>query len=188
MSKVPNDKLEPIAAQLGDVGLAPALAYFRPLIGCQLDDDKTIEARMLAAAKFLQEWLALYGGLEEWGFEIPDCVDDISWRLEELIPFLSQHILDRGSGDGRRIICAGVIVEAYRLLHGDDIPIHSIELRQACEDLWQACDNPTTQTAKGAAAGAEVGDNWRRFLERVRDGDEWVRGRLELYKTPEKNI
>ena len=143
---------------------------------------------MLACAKYLQEWLPLYARLRDWGFEISDYVDDASTNLEELILFLAQHVLDRGSGDERRVVCASIIVEAYRLLHGDNIPIHSIALRQACEDLWQACDNPTTQTAKGAAVGADVRDNWRRFLERVRDGNEWVRGRLELYKTPEKNI
>jgi hypothetical protein len=182
---------EEVAAKLGanDADwLPPALRYFRPLIGCQLDDDKTVEGRMLACAKFLQEWLPLYARLRDWGFEIPDYVDDASTNLEELIPFLAQHFLDCGSGDGRRIICASVCVEACRLLYGDSIPIHSIAIRQACEDLWQACGNPTTQTAKGAAVGADVRDNWRRFLERVRNGNEWVRGRLELYKLDAKNI
>jgi hypothetical protein len=143
---------------------------------------------VLAAARYLQEWLPLYGHLEDYGLdEAPPCVDQVDDGLVELVPFLAQQVLDRGSGDGRRVVRASVCVEAYRLIHGS-VPIHSADLRQACETLWLACGNTTTQSAKGAALGADVRDNWRRFLERVRDGDDWVRSRLELYKLDPKRI
>src|SRR5262249_37568248 len=99
---------EEVAAQLAKnvpADWLPApLASFRPLSGSQLDDDKTIEGRMLAAAIYLQEWLPLYGHLEDWGFEIPDCVDQVDDGLVDLVPFLAQQLRDRGSGDGRRIV------------------------------------------------------------------------------------
>jgi hypothetical protein len=36
--------------------------------------------------------------------------------------------------------------------------------------------------------GADVRDNWRRCLEDVATGDDWVRSRLELYKTRPKIV
>jgi hypothetical protein len=76
------------------------------------------------------------------------------------------------------LLCAAVCVEGYRLVHNGNLEPHSGDLRQACEDLWQACGNPTT----AKAVGADARDNWRRSIEQVASGDEWVRSRLELYK------
>jgi hypothetical protein len=106
--------------------LPPALAYFRPVIGSQLDNDRTLERRMFACAKYLQEWLPLYGQLEDWGIEIPLCVDEVDAGLVELVPFLAQQVLDRGSGDGRRVICASVEAQRAEPVIPDDMSYEEI--------------------------------------------------------------
>ena len=63
----------------------------------------------------------------------------------------------------RREICAAVIIEASKLLHGKVEP-RSSKLAQACADYWQAC------TRKGSDP-----DNWRRHIERaVEINHEWI--------------
>jgi hypothetical protein len=164
--------------------LVQALEFFARLIGQPKNDGEleTIERKLFASAKYLQDWLQLYIRLEDFGFEFPICVDEAAQSVEELLQFLAKELSHSTNGDPRRKLCAAVCVESYRVFHGHLTP-HSLDLRQACEDLWQACDNPTTQRAEGAAKGSDVRDNWRRSLERVAAGDEWVRSRLELYKT-----
>lgn len=185
-----NDVAKRLADDDPPEWLVQALGWFARLIGGQRSDGELeiIDQRLFASAKYLQDWLQLYIRLEDYGFEFPVCVDEAAQSVEELLQFLAKELTYSTSGDPRRKLCAAVCVEGYRLLHDDHLEPHSQELRQACEDLWQACGNTRTQTAKGAALGADVRDNWRRFLERVRDGDEWVRGRLELYKLDPKNI
>ena len=166
--------------------LVQGLKWFARLIGRPKHDGetKTIDYRRFAAAKYLQDWLPLYAHLERYGFEIPICVDQTTQDLEELLLFLAKQISHSTSGDPRRKLCAAVCVESYRFFHNDYVELHSGNLRQACEDLWQASGNPTT----AKAVGADARDNWRRSLEDVADGDEWVRSRLELYKTSTKII
>jgi hypothetical protein len=170
--------------------LVQSLEFFARLIGQPKHDAEleTIERKLFASAKLLQNWLQLYTRLEDYGFEIPVCVDDTTQNIEELLQFLAKQITHSTSGDPRRNLCAAVCVESYRLLHDDQLKPHSADLRQACEDLWLAWDNPTTQRPDGPAKGSDVRDNWRRSLEHVAAGDEWVRSRLELYKTSIKII
>jgi hypothetical protein len=167
--------------------LIQTLEEFKLLIKWAEDDD-TVERNLLRCAKYLELYLPMYEDLERFGFETPPCVDTTTQCLADLIPFLTKEVAQSSSGDPRRRLCAAVCVESYRLLHDDQLKPHSLDLRQACEDLWQACGNPTTQTAKGAAKGSDVRDNWRRSLEHAASGHEWVRSRLELYKTDIKKI
>jgi hypothetical protein len=167
--------------------LVQALEEFKHLIRQPRSDPETevIERKLFLYAEYIQRWLPLYARLEDYGFEGPwNCIDDLSTNLEELRQFLAKEITHSTSGDPRRKLCAAVCVESYRFLHDGHVEPHSGNLRQACEDLWQASGNPTT----AKAVGADVRDNWRRCLEDVATGDDWVRSRLELYKTRAKII
>jgi hypothetical protein len=176
--------LETVAEKLAN-GQRPdwlmlALGWFAELIGGKRQDSEleTIERRVVQSAEFLQRWLPLYARLGDYGFEVPDCIDTVGNGLEELLPFLLEQI-HSPSRDVRRLLCAAVCVEGYRLLNNGHLEPHSHDLRQACEDLWQVSGNLTT----AKAAGADARDNWRRSLEQVSsDSHEWVRSRLELYK------
>jgi hypothetical protein len=172
--------------------LASALEWFARMIGAQTNSDETVERNLLSSAFYLQGWLAIYGRMEKkYGIKTPVCVDEVSNALEELIPFLAEQLRHPRLGgkvpDDRRPLCASVCTEAYRLLHGNLKP-HSSDLRAACEALWLACGNPSTGTVEGAVAGADVGDNWRRFLERVAVGDDWVRSRFDVVRNQHEKI
>jgi hypothetical protein len=183
-----NDVAKRLADDDPPQWLVQSLEFFARLVGQPKNDAEleTIERKLFASAKYLQDWLQLYTGLERYGFEIPVCVDDTTQNVEELLQFLAKQLAHTTSGDPRRKLCAAVCVESYRLLHDDHLEPHSQDLRQACEDLWQASGNPTTQTAEGAAKGSDVRDNWRRCLGDAAVGDDWVRSRLELYKNGNK--
>jgi hypothetical protein len=169
--------------------LLQALEEFANLIRQPRSDPETetIERKMFRYAEYIQRWLELYRRLEKYGFELEISLDDIDTKLEELRQFLDKELTHSTSGDPRRKLCAAVCVEGYRLFH-DHVQPHSGNLRQTCEDLWQACGNPTTQTAEGVAKGSDVRENWRRSLEDVAAGDQWVRSRFELYKSSTKII
>jgi len=179
--------LNDVGKRLADDGddppewLVQALEEFAHLIGQPKNDPEmdTIERKLFRYAEYIQRWLPLYARLEDYEFEGPwNCIDDLSSNLEELRQFLAKEITHSTSGDPRRKLCAAICIESYRFFHNDYVELHSGNLRQACEDLWQASGNPTT----AKVVGADVRDNWRRSLEDVADGDEWVRSRLEFYK------
>jgi hypothetical protein len=184
------DALEGVAKRLaGDdppQWLVQALEEFAQLIRQPKNDPEieTIERNLFSSAKYLQDWLPLYTHLERYGFEIPGYVDATTQNVHELLQFLAEQISHSTSGDPRRKLCAAVCVEGYRFFHKGYVEPHSSNIRQACEDLWLACDNPTT----AKAVGADVRENWRRKLEDVAASDEWVRSRFELYKTSIKII
>jgi hypothetical protein len=140
--------------------------------------------KMLKAARDLEDLLPTYTiSDDEWDFQIPDCVETILICLPELIEFLESQLPSPRRGgpfpDDRRVICAGICAEAYRLIH-HDLRVHSGDLRQACEDYWVACGNSETGTS-------DVRDNWRKPLEQhVAEGDDWIRSQMELYLTGRK--
>ena len=179
--------LEEVAKRLADHDppqwLLQALEEFANLIRQPRSDPETetIERKMFRYAEYIQRWLELYRRLEKYGFELEISLDDIDTKLEELRQFLAKELTHSTSGDPRRKLCAAVCVEGYRLFH-DHVQPHSGNLRQTSEDLWLACGNPTT----AKAVGADVRENWRRSLEDVAAGDEWVLSRFELYKTSTK--
>jgi hypothetical protein len=71
---------------------------------------------------------------------------------------------------GQRLTCAAVVVEAWKLIHGNAKP-QSIEVLSACADYWQACG--------GAERDAK---NWRRDTEHaVAEPDRFVQQGLAGY-------
>jgi hypothetical protein len=143
-------------------------------------DDLKIEKNMLAAARYLDRWLPMYIRQSDppWNFEYSaeaEAAESLSIALFEMIRLLEEDInaVPRRVGgpnpDRRRPICAGVIGEAYRLIH-EQLEPYSQHLQQACEYYWQACGNePTGQYGYRR--------NWERFLKEyvARGSDDWVR-------------
>ena len=127
--------------------LIQALEEFADLIRQPRNDPEidTIERNLFRYAEYIQRWLPLYARLEDYEFEGPwNCIDDLSSNLEEFRQFLAKEITHSTSGDPRRKLCAAVCAEGYRFLHDGHLEPHSLNIRQACEDLWLACGNPTT--------------------------------------------
>jgi hypothetical protein len=169
-------------------GLEDFSLYFRLPKGDP--DDLEIEKNMLKAARYLDDWLQIYLRLSEppWNFEYPEAeaVENLSIALFEVIELLEKDINDlprRAGGpkpDRRRLICAAVIGEAYRLLH-EQLEPYSQHLQQACEHYWQACGNePTGQYGYRR--------NWERNLQKYVDSgsDDWVRGKWVAHLTGPK--
>jgi hypothetical protein len=81
------------------------------------------------------------------------------------------QILAKPRGKGRQPkmdqrICAGVVVEAWRLCHGEVEP-RSEDLYGACEEYWAAC------------GGERIGpdgdiEKWRRHVEKSLE-NQWIR-------------
>src|SRR5262249_101604 len=145
--------------------------------------DREINEHMLEAAQYLTKWLPVYAYLEEFGFECPACVDTASNALHELIEILEKDISEARTGPGRkpniqRRICACVVVEAWRLIHGEVQP-RSGALGETCIDYWLACGRELTD---------EINDpeNWRRIVGYVIDEGEGVQEILERYRMSEK--
>jgi hypothetical protein len=139
-------------------------------------EDMEIDKGMLAAAQYLTKWLPVYAYLEEFGFECPDCVDAASNALHELIEILEKDISEAPTGPGKKPniqqrICASVVVEAWRLIHGEVQP-RSGALGETCIAYWVACGRELTD---------EINDpeNWKHAIKYVLDKGEGVRDILE---------
>jgi hypothetical protein len=93
--------------------LVQGLGWFGRLIGRPKSDGEfeTIDRRLFASAKYLEDWLQMYTRLERYGFEVPSFFDDLSTGLYELQEFLAKEITHSTSGDPRRKLCAAVCVE-----------------------------------------------------------------------------
>jgi len=76
--------------------------------------------------------------------------------------------------DMTREICAGVVIEAWKLVHGKAQP-RSLKLQEACEEYWKAWGGNESDP-----------ENWRRVIARALHRHAWIRGVLERYKTPTK--
>jgi len=74
--------------------LVQSLEFFARLIGQPKNDAEleTIERKLFASAKYLQDWHQLYTGLERYGFEIPVCVDETTQNVEELLQFVAKQL------------------------------------------------------------------------------------------------
>src|SRR5262245_9749316 len=145
---------------------------------------REIDEHMLEAAQYLTKWLPIYYDLEkEFGFECPDCVDNASNSLHELTEILEKDMNQARTGVGRkaniqRRICASVVIEAWRLIHGKVKP-RSRGLSETCIDYWLACGRELTD---------EINDpeNWRLSVQEALDEGEGVREILERYRMSEK--
>ena len=140
-------------------------------------EDMEIDKGMLEAAQYLTKWLPVYAYLEEFGFEYPDCVDKASNALHELIEILEKDISEAQTGPGQkpniqRRICASVVVEAWRLIHGKEVEHRSESLGETCRDYWLACGREHTDVVDDP-------ENWRPYIGYVLDKGEGVREVLE---------
>jgi hypothetical protein len=130
--------------------------------------------QMDRAAEVLLRWLPFYYQSMGYGAQCPDEVTVVLAslpRIKKDLELLSRKRTGRRP-DVRREICAAVIIEAWKLIHGKAEP-RSQQLEQACKDYWGVC------------GGAEIGatddpENWRRPIERALATDhEWVRAILQ---------
>jgi hypothetical protein len=133
------------------------------------EDMAGIIERMDDAAEVLLKFLPAFERLPA-GLQCPSDVALVLYGLPKIRKDLARL---RQSKQGRRPvvgreICAAVIVEAWKIIHGKAEP-RSLQLQQACDDYWRAC------------GGAPIGDveNWRRSVERALATDHsWVRSIL----------
>jgi hypothetical protein len=165
MSRVPDDKLEPIAAQLGAEGVDWAvdrLRRYAPLIGLHGKGyDDSFDRLAFESAHYLESWLAIeIKGYEKIGDDPPDCVEDASSKLHELLPLIAEYIRQPRKGgptpDNRRHFCASVCAGIWKDVH-DAYQPRSERLWEACEAYWLACNRAET-SAVGRLR------NWERYL------------------------
>jgi hypothetical protein len=104
-------------------------------------------------------------------------VKEVRIVLDLLLPIRKdfERALRKGTGrpqDIRKLICAGVMMEAWRLCRGRVEP-HSLEFREACAAYWKAC------------GGKPMGDPiyWRHPIEKAIAADwGWLRGVMVAVK------
>jgi hypothetical protein len=134
---------------------------------------KPVVEQMQQAATTLLRWLPIYQHLP-FGIQCPDDVTVVLDALPRIIKDL-ERLNRRRTGRNRiitREICAAVVVEAWRMIHGKAGP-RSEGVQEACKEYWRAC------------GGEEIGEtddieNWRRPLELAIAHDHaWVRSVLE---------
>jgi hypothetical protein len=187
LQRTPNSKFDGVARSIakGDPPewLLLALEHFSDGIGVDHTSDldkrfDTIIERIQDGAHVLMTWLPIWEHLP-YGMK---CPKDVAVVLDAL-PRIKKDLdrLDRKQ-IGRRPkvqleICAAVVVEAWKLLHGRAKP-RSLQLQQACSDYWRAC------------GGKQVGEtddpeNWRRSIKRSLETDhDWVRRVLLAVQNP----
>lgn len=172
--------LADVAARIGpEPWLLPALEHFSQFIGWSRPGMPSTKARkidekMLEAAKYLYKWLQSYEGLEKLGFECPECVHEVQGPLWDVIELLEADIRDPARKlDGKRSLCASVVIEAWQLIHGKiKTPESLLEL---CRDYWLACGGEWTDQAHNT-------DNWRRPIQYAIDEGQGVREIFETYR------
>jgi len=111
------------------------------------------------------------------GIQSPDVASalDVLPRIRRLLaPVVKSS--PRGGGPRQNVLhktCAAVVVEAWRLVHGEPQP-YSTELWNACNEYWQACG--------GEYRGGDV-DNWKRDAEKaVAAPHVWIRNFLSALR------
>ena len=151
------------------------LEYFNGFIGKEIDPQhrkvgSRVFQQMDKAASVLLRWLPVYK-YSAFGIKCPNEVDVILNALPHLrrdLERLNRPRPAHRSSNVQREICAAVIAEAWKILHGKIEP-RSDQLQQACADYWLAC------------GGKQIGEtndreNWRRPIERALGTDhKWVR-------------
>jgi hypothetical protein len=155
--------------------LMVGLEHFSDFVGTKrstAEDDKRfldLLHRMHDAADFLIKNLPFYECLPA-GLKMPDDVIIALDVLPRIKADLARSQKRSRSGGPRpnvpRWVCAAVVVEAWKLIHGEVEP-RSIALAEACNEYWQACG--------GEHRGKDI-ENWRRDIEQaVSDNQEWIR-------------
>ena len=162
--------------------LVPGLEFFSGFVGADpssSDDHKQgrkIFEHMHDAADLLIKRLPLFKHLP-MGARSPDVelALDVLPRVRELLA-RAMKPSPRGGGPHPNVprkTCAAVVVEAWRLVHGEPEP-YSIELWKACNEYWQACG--------GQYRGGDV-DNWKRDAEEaIAANHVWIRDILSALR------
>ena len=105
-----------------------------------------------------------------FGLRAPNKVVLVLGLLPEVRRYIDRACQPRTARkpDAEHIICAGVIVEAWKLIHGKAVP-RSEKVYEACEEYWQACGGPAIDL-----------DNWRRHVEKAsaKNANPWIREAL----------
>jgi hypothetical protein len=104
-----------------------------------------------------------------YGIEYPEDVAvvlDALPRIKKDLDRLDQKQIGRRP-DAQREICAAVIVEAWKIIHGRAKP-RSLKLEQVCSDYWRACGGEQI-------GGWDDPENWRRPIKRALETDHsWI--------------
>jgi hypothetical protein len=138
-----------------------------PITSEEQKDVAPIIAKMHDAAAYLTKFLPMYSRMP-----LGLLSDDVAVALKVLPRIrddLARNVNMPARAGGQkpnvpRKVCAAVIVEAWRIIHGKPEP-YSRNLWDACTAYWQACNQ-----------GYRPGDNWERDAKAaVADNHEWIR-------------
>lgn len=158
--------------------LTLSLAHFSKIIAEEpvLSDDARRLAikRMDDAADYLIKWLPTFHHAALLDF--PD--DGALQALPRLKFFLDRAMDTARAGElrpnVRRQTCAAVVVEAWRITHGEPVP-DGLRLWEACNEYWKACGYEYYQVST---------ETWRRYCQAIADGNygKWIRVVLQAYR------
>ena len=129
------------------------------------DDYRRMVGKTLVASDMLMNYLPAFQHLP-MGFQCPRDIAVVLDALPRIMLLLEKANPMPRAGhrrNSRQGICAGVIVEIWKLVHGKVEPRNQ-QLYEACGAYWNACGNPEI----GATVALE---NWRRAAERASGSD-----------------
>jgi hypothetical protein len=97
LAKVPVNKFEPIAAQLGAAGVDWAidrLRRYERIVGGHIESGDDFSDRLAyESALYLERWLRFETkGYEKIGEDHPTLIEDVSTGLHELLPLIKEYI------------------------------------------------------------------------------------------------
>jgi hypothetical protein len=153
--------------------LASGLEHFSGFVGAAQttsDERKRFEkilGEMHDAADLLIKWLPAFKALPVGPDDVAIALDVLP-RIKDRLARAALRASRKGGKDPNvhRQVCAAVVVEAWRHIHGKPEP-HSPRLWEACNEYWRACG--------GEYRGADV-DTWRRDAEHAAIGNHvWIR-------------
>jgi hypothetical protein len=132
--------------------------------------------RMHDAADYLIKWIPTFNHTALLDF--PDEAAAALRALPRVKRFLANATPSRAGGPSpnvRRHTCAAVVVEAWRIVHGEPEP-EGLKLWEACNEYWKACGHEYYQVST---------ETWRRYCQAVADGTygRWIRVVLLAYRT-----
>jgi hypothetical protein len=190
LQRTPNSKFTDVARIIAKGNppkwLVLGLEHFSGGIGVDISKkdrrffDKQIE-RMQGAVHTLMTWLPMWENLG-YGVRCPEHVALMLYALPRVrkdLDRLAKKQIGRRP-DAQREVCAAVVIETWKLLHGRVKP-RSDEFLGACRDYWRACggkqggpDDPNDPN------DPDNPDNWRRTVKRALATDHsWI-GRVLL--------
>jgi hypothetical protein len=178
LQRTPNSKFDGVASSIakGDPPdwLVLGLQHFSGGIGVDVSkkDRRSIDTilkQMQGAVHTLTTWLPAWVQLG-YGYQCPEHVALMLYalpRIKEDLDVAAKKQTGRRP-DVQREVCAAVVIEAWKIIHGRAEP-RSLQLEQACKEYWLACG--------GKPRGKEDDpENWRRPVKQALVTDHiWVR-------------